>query len=188
MSSFGGEIEHVVDDLEGEAEVAAVLAERVLERALAVADGGVRDDRAELHGDLEEAGGLAVDEVEVLFLVDEVAELLHLQQFAFDHLLGERDEQVEDAEVALFQRGREGLHVEPVAGEDALGVAPGGVGGGPAAAGSASSMMSSWTRVAVWSISTTAPRRMRESLSQSRDLAESSSSSGRMRLPPPAIR
>ena len=27
---------------------------------------------------------------------------------------------------------------------------------------SASSMMSSWTRVAVWSISTTAPRRMRE--------------------------
>ena len=29
----------------------------------------------------------------------------------------------------------EGLHVEPVAGEDALGVAPGGVGGGAAAAG-----------------------------------------------------
>ena len=82
----------------------------------------------------EQASGLAVDEVEVLFFVDEVAELLHLQQFAFDHLLGERDEQVEDAEVALFQRGGEGLHVEPVAGEDALGVAPGGVGGGAAAA------------------------------------------------------
>ena len=93
------------------------------------------DGRAELHGDLKEAGGLAVDEVEVLFLVDEVAELLHLQQLAFDHLLGERDEQVEDAEVALFEGGGEGLHVEPVAGEDALGVAPGGVGGGAAAAG-----------------------------------------------------
>ena len=94
-----------------------------------------RDGRAKLHGDLEEAGGLAEDEVEVLFFVDEVAELFDLEQFAFDHLLGERDEQVEDAEVALFERGGEGLHVEPVAGENALGVAPGGVGGGAAAAG-----------------------------------------------------
>ena len=94
-----------------------------------------RDGRAELHGDLEEAGGLAEDEVEVLFFVDEVAELLDLEELAFDHLLGERDEEVEDAEVALFEGGGEGLHVEPVAGEDALGVAPGGVGGGAAAAG-----------------------------------------------------
>ncbi len=38
-------------------------------------------------------------------------------------------------EVALLEGGGEGLHVEPVAGEDALGVAPGGVGGGAAAAG-----------------------------------------------------
>jgi len=38
-------------------------------------------------------------------------------------------------EVALLECGGEGLHVEPVAGEDALGVAPGGVGGGAAAAG-----------------------------------------------------
>ena len=91
--------------------------------------------RSELHGDFEEAGGLAEDEVEVLFFVDEMAELLHLEEFAFDHLLGERDEQVEDAEVAFFESGAEGLHVEPVAGEDALGVAPGGVGGGAAAAG-----------------------------------------------------
>ncbi len=64
-----------------------------------------------------------------------MAELFHLQQFAFDHLLGERDEQVEDAEVAFFEGALEGLHVEPVAGEDALGVAPGGVRGGAAAAG-----------------------------------------------------
>ncbi len=38
-------------------------------------------------------------------------------------------------EVAFFEGGAEGLHVEPVAGEDAFGVAPGGVGGGAAAAG-----------------------------------------------------
>ena len=96
---------------------------------------GRSDGCTELHGDLEEAGGLAEDQVEVLFFVDEVTELLHLQEFAFDHLLGEGDEQFEDAEVALFEGGGEGLHVEPVAGEDAFGVAPGGVGGGAAAAG-----------------------------------------------------
>src|SRR6185312_2720715 len=53
---------------------------------------------------------------------------------------------------------------------------------------SASSMMSSWTSVAVWSISTTEPRRMRLWLVQPRALAESSRSKGRMRLPPPAMR
>lgn len=126
----GGEVKDVVDDLEGETEVAAVLAELGLDLLTGMCDRG-----AELHGDAEEAGGLAVDEVEVLFLVDEVAELLHLEEFAFDHLLGEGDEEVEDAEVALFESGAEGLHVEPIAGEDALGGAPGGVGGGAAAAG-----------------------------------------------------
>ena len=78
---------------------------------------------------------MRIDEVEVLFFVDEAAELFDLQQLALDHLLRERDEQVEDAEVTLLQCGGEGLHVEPVAGEDAFGIAPGGVGGGAAAAG-----------------------------------------------------
>ena len=96
---------------------------------------GGGDGHAELHGDLEEAGGLAEDEVEVLFFVDEVSEFLDLEEFAFDHLLGERDEEVQDAEIAFFEGEAEGLHVEPVSGEDALGVAPGGVGGGAAAAG-----------------------------------------------------
>ena len=166
----GGEVEDVIDDLEGEAEVAAILAERCPRRAARRRERrGSAIDRAELHGDLEEARGLAIDEVEVLFLVDQVAELFHLQQLAFDHLLGERDEQIEDAEVAFVERGLEGLHVEPVAGEHALGVAPGGVGGGRPRRVLASSMMSSWTSVAVCSISTTAPRRMRASLSQSSD-------------------
>ena len=63
-----------------------------------------------------------------------MAEFLHLEELALDHLLGEGDEEVEDVEVALGEGGVEGLHVEPVAGEDAFGVAPGGVGGGAAAA------------------------------------------------------
>src|ERR1019366_9529381 len=95
---------------------------------------GVSDGSAELHGDGKKARGLAENEVEVFLFVDEMAELLHLQQLALDHLLGEGDEQVEDAEVAFFEGGGEGLHVEPVAGQDALGIAPCGVGGGTAAA------------------------------------------------------
>ena len=49
---------------------------------------------------------LRIDEVEVLFFVDEAAELFDLQQLAFDHLLGEGDQQVEDVEVALFEGAR----------------------------------------------------------------------------------
>ena len=67
---------------------------------------------------------LRIDQVEVLIERDELAELFDLQQFAFDHLLGQFDQRVEDAEVALLHRDLEGLHVEPVAGEHALGVAP----------------------------------------------------------------
>jgi hypothetical protein len=45
-----------------------------------------------------------------------VAKLFHLQQLAFDHLLGERNEQVQYAKVAFRQRRLEGLHIQPVAG------------------------------------------------------------------------
>ncbi len=96
---------------------------------------GAAEDGAQAHADGKQAGGLAVDEVEVLVEGDEAAEFFHLQQLAFDHHLGEVDEGVEDAEIALLDGDLEGLHVEPVAGEDALGVAPLGVGGGAAAAG-----------------------------------------------------
>ena len=95
----------------------------------------IREHRAQAHGDAEEARGLAIDQVVVLGFGDQAAEGLGLQQLALDHLLGEADEQVEHLEVALLERDAEGLHVEPVAGEHAAGVAPGGVGGGPAAAG-----------------------------------------------------
>ena len=123
-----GQVEHVVDDLEGEAEVATILAERLLSLVRRCGDHG-----AELHRHLEQARRLAEDQVEVLFLVDQVAELFHLQQLAFDHLLCERDEQVKNAEVAFFQRRLEGLHVQPVAGENAFCIAPGGVRGRAAA-------------------------------------------------------
>jgi hypothetical protein len=66
---------------------------------------------------------------------DELSQLFHLQEFAFDHLLGEFDQSVEDAEVALLDGDLEGLHVEPVAGQHALRIAPLGIGCGTAAPG-----------------------------------------------------
>ena len=95
---------------------------------------GPGEDSAELHADGEEAGSFAIDEIEVAIAGDQRAELFDLKEFAFDHLLGEIGEQIEDVEVALFQRDLKCLHVEPVAGEDALGVSPDGVGRGAATA------------------------------------------------------
>ena len=65
-----------------------------------------------------------MDEFEVLLHADGLAEPLNLQQLAFDHRLGQVDECIEDGEVALLHCDLEGLHVEPVAGQHALGVAP----------------------------------------------------------------
>src|SRR5262249_5177236 len=61
-------------------------------------------------------------------LTDGLSELFHLQQLSFDHLLRETDEEVEHAEVALLKRNFESLHVKPVAGQNAFGVAPACVG------------------------------------------------------------
>ena len=57
-----------------------------------------------------------------------------MQQFAFDHLLRQFDQHVENAEIALLHGDLEGLHVEPVAGQHAFRVAPLRVGGGTPAA------------------------------------------------------
>ena len=70
----------------------------------------------------------------MLFERDQLSELFHLQQFAFDHLLRQFDQRVENAEIALLHRDLERLHVEPVARQHALRVAPLRIRGGPAAA------------------------------------------------------
>ena len=64
---------------------------------------------------------------------DRLAQLFHLQQFAFDHLLREFDQSIENAEVSFLHRDLEGLHVEPVAGQHAFRIAPLRIGRGTAA-------------------------------------------------------
>ena len=61
-------------------------------------------------------------------------EARELQQLAFDHVLREVDQDVEDREIALAQRHLERLHVQPVAGEHAHVIAPASVGAGASAA------------------------------------------------------
>jgi len=57
-----------------------------------------------------------------------------LDELAFDHFLGEVDEDIKNAEVTFFESDLERLHVQPVSGEDAAVIAPAGIGGRAAAA------------------------------------------------------
>src|SRR5262249_45093656 len=51
-------------------------------------------------------------------------DFFELKQLAFDHFLREIDENVEDAKIALFESHLKGLHVQPVARQDAAMVPP----------------------------------------------------------------
>ena len=76
-----------------------------------------------------------IDQIKIFVKLDQLAQFLHLQQFALDHLLRQFDERVENAEIALLHRDLERLHVEPVAGQHTLRISPLRVGGGPSPAG-----------------------------------------------------
>ena len=76
-----GEVQQVVDELERDAEVEAVLAQRLLLLVLDLAE-----HAADLRAAAEQVRGLAADDVEVLVLGDVgVAVLRELVQLAFDH-------------------------------------------------------------------------------------------------------
>jgi hypothetical protein len=60
----------------------------------------------------------------MLFQADQLAQLFHLQQFAFHHLLGQRDQRIQDAEIPFVYRNLKRLHVEPVTRQHALRIAP----------------------------------------------------------------
>ena len=62
------------------------------------------------------------------------ADLVELNQFAFDHFLRQINQDIEHMEIAFFQRDLERLHVQPIACQDAAMIAPAGIGGGAAAA------------------------------------------------------
>ena len=124
-----GEVEHVVHDLEGYAQVAPVLAKPVL-----LDRGSAAKNAADSHAHREQARRLAINQVEMLLQRDRLAELLHLQQFTLDQLLRQFDQYIENAKIAFLHRDLEGLHVKPIAGEHAHRVAPLRICGGTAPA------------------------------------------------------
>src|SRR5215469_4454106 len=107
----GREVENVVDDLKCHAQVMAVFAQRVLLLGTCPAQ-----NRSQPHADGKQACCFSEDQVEMLVQRNQLAELFHLQQLTFDHLLGKFDQGVENAEVPLLHGDLERLHVKPVAG------------------------------------------------------------------------
>jgi len=59
----------------------------------------------------------------------QAADLGQLNQLAFDHLLGEVDQDIEHVKIAFFQGDLERLHIEPIPCQNAPVIAPARVGG-----------------------------------------------------------
>src|ERR1035437_2178736 len=92
----GGEVEHVVHNLEGHADAVTVLAELfdLFGRSAA-------ENSAQAHADGEEAGGFAIDEVEMFLQGNKPAEFFNLEKLSLDHFLRELDQGIEDVEVTF---------------------------------------------------------------------------------------
>jgi len=129
---FGGsgEIEQVVDELERQARVASVVSERFFFGTFESAEDGAQTGAA-----TEQAGSFVSGQPDGVVLGDvDAADFFELNEFAFDHFLREVDQNIEDAEIAFFERHLERLHVQPVTGKYAAMIAPAGIGGRAAAA------------------------------------------------------
>ena len=124
------EIQKIIHQLEGKAGIPAVFGEGVFVFFIEAAE-----NAPQTRATAEEAGGLEGGKSKCVFFGDvNAADFLQLQQFAFNHFLSQINEDIEHVEIAFLERDLEGLHVQPIAGEDAAMIAPAGVGGGPAAA------------------------------------------------------
>src|SRR3989442_8244554 len=125
------EVQDIVHELERQPEVGPVSAQLDL---LFFAPSG--QQRAQPQAGREQARGLAIGHFEIfVFRNIQLAEPGELEQLSFHHHLGQPDQEVEDFEIPLGQSDVEGLHVKPVAGQDARMVAPTRVGRGMAPPG-----------------------------------------------------
>src|SRR5208337_776454 len=118
-----GEVEKVVHKLEGQTGIAPIFRE-----GLFVLVAQAAQHATEPRAAAEEAGGFVGGQFQGIFLGHiHAADLGKLQEFAFDHFLGEINQDVEHMEIAFFEGNLKGLHVEPIAGEDAAVIAPAGI-------------------------------------------------------------
>src|ERR1700688_3313946 len=127
----GSKIQQIIDQLKGQTGVAAVICESLFFFSF---ESG--QDRSEPGTSAEEARGFIGSQTHgVIFGDINAADLFELNELAFHHFLREIDQHIEDAEISLFQRHLEGLHVEPVASQNAAVIAPSGIRGRTPAAG-----------------------------------------------------
>ncbi len=104
MFAGSGEIEKVVDELEGETGIAAVVVEGFFVDFIEAAE-----DAAETGAAAKEASGFVSGEADGVGFGDiHAADFGELDEFTFDHFLGEVDEDIEDAEVSFFESDLEG--------------------------------------------------------------------------------
>jgi len=93
-----GEVQKIVNELKSKARIAAIFGEGFF---VDVAE--ATQNSAEAGATAKEAGGFVSGELEGVFFGDvHAADFGELQEFAFDHFLGEIDEDIENVEVALF--------------------------------------------------------------------------------------
>src|SRR5205814_7812815 len=114
------EIQQIVDELKRQSGVAPVIGERLLFFALETAEQGVEPRAA-----TEKARGIVSSQPQsACFGYIDASDFSELNQFAFDHLLSQIDQNVEDAKIALLQSHLKRLHVQPVSGKHAAMIAP----------------------------------------------------------------
>src|SRR5690606_15092 len=119
-------VEQVIDQLEGDTQVVAKLAQRL---ALLVAGAG--QGGGAMGGGLEQHGGLAANDLHIDFFSGAgVANLRQLQHFAFGDHSGGLGDDAHDRHRAQGDHHFEGACIKEVAYQHARRVAPQGVGGG----------------------------------------------------------
>ena len=120
----------IVDQLKRETRIAAIFGERFAGSHIVIAE-----HRAQTRAAAEEARRLAIREVDRFrFGQIDAAKTSELQQFAFDHVLRQLNQNIENGKIPLAQRHFERLHVQPVAREHAHVIAPARIRRGTAAA------------------------------------------------------
>ena len=113
-------IEHIVDDLERDAEVEAVFAQGDL-----LFRGTFTEHAADFSATGEEIGRLATDDLQMFLLGDgRIAHLGELVQLAFDHPERDFTQQTHDLKCVLRERHRHRPDVQVVAQQDRDVVAP----------------------------------------------------------------
>ena len=115
-----GEIKQVIDQLEGNAQIQAVIGQRfsLLRRAAA-------HDRADAATGAEQVGGFAGDNLQMLLFGDaRIADQGQLDQFTFSHFARGFGQCVQNIQIAFAQRGFKRRHIQPVAHQHGGFIAP----------------------------------------------------------------